>query len=325
MRVALALLCALVVPAAAHAQDEDADAGEAAGEADAPSADDEPAHPPHVAEANERVARGEALFEQGDYDAALAEFERAYELVGEHPARFMVLYNIARAHERRFRYDLAMQYYRRYLDEGGPDAPDRAAVQGAISTLEGLLATVHVRVNVPEAEVWAQDRRVGTAPGEVLLPAGRHALEVRAEGHQPARVEVQLAPRTEQTLELELEALAEEFRGIEPAFFWTATIAAGAAALAGAGFGTAALVRRGEIDDQLDDPVERIHVGEDDRDGLRRLMLVADVLFGAAVLFGGTAVVFAFLTDWDGPAEEEGVASVRPWLAVGGGGLEVTW
>ncbi len=279
--------------------------------------------PPHVAEANERIERGERLFAQGDYDAALSEFEQAYEVIGDHPARFLVLYNIARAHERRFRYDLALRYYRRYLDEGGPDAPRRSAVESALQTLEGLLATVRVRINVPEAEVWLQDRQVGTVPGDVVLPAGRHALEFRAEGHQTGRVEVQLAPGTEQTLELTLEPLAEEFRGIAPTFFWTATTAAAVTAVLGAGFGVAALVRRRRIDDRLDDPATRIRVGQDDRDAIQTRARVADVLFGAAVLFGATALVFAFRTDW-GDESDDGVA-LRLRLGGSGADLEVRW
>lgn len=62
-------------------------------------------------EADERVEEGERLFAQGDYDGAVAQFERAYELVGAHPQRYLILYNIGQAHERRFRYDLAMRYY----------------------------------------------------------------------------------------------------------------------------------------------------------------------------------------------------------------------
>lgn len=306
-------------PAAPEAAESEA----AESDRDAPGAndhdrDDESDDPPNVREANERLARGEALFEQGDFDAALAEWERAYEIIGDHPSRFVILYNIARAHERRFRYDLALRYYHRYLNEGGTDAPRREAVEGSIATLEGLLATVHVRANVA-AEVWVEDRRIGDAPGAVRLPGGRHVIELRAAGYEPAREEVQVAPRTEATLELELSPLAEEFEGVDPGFFAASLVGAGVSLLSGVGFGTAALVERADVDARNDDPLGMTTVGPDDQDRIRAFALTADVSYGAALLFGATALVFALLTDWDGEAEgaREAAWSRSP--------LEVRW
>src|SRR5262245_49727578 len=94
--------------------------------------------PPNVVEAREHIQRGTELLEDENYDAALSEFERAYQLVGEHPARYLILFNIARAHEHRFRYDLALRYYHRYLDEGAEHAERRDDVEAAIHRLEGL-------------------------------------------------------------------------------------------------------------------------------------------------------------------------------------------
>lgn len=287
------------------------------------------ATPPNVAEANERVTRGEQLFTQGDFDAALAEFEQAYEIIGQHPARFMILYNIGQAHERRFRYDLAMQYYNRYLNEGGPNAPDRAAVQASVNALSGLLATLHVTSNVA-AQVWVGDRQMGEAPGDVLVTGGRHVIELRAEGYNPERREVQIAPRTEQNLEF---TLTEAFSGLDPAVFWIFTGLTAATAIAGAGVGIAALVRRGDIDAQIEDPARRYLLGDAERDELETLALTADVLYGSALLFGATAIVLALLTNFGGSADAEADATAgaslrfAPFAGPTGGGaaMEVTW
>lgn len=277
--------------------------------------------PPNVVEAREHLNRGTQLLQQENYDAALAEFERAYQLVGEHPARHLILYNIALAHERMFRYDLALDYYNRFLAEAPADAPQRAEVQGTIRTLENFLATLQIQSNVP-AEVWVANRQVGTSPGTVRIPAGRHTIELRAQGYTDGRREIQIAARESQTLEFTLSELAAQYRGISPIFFWGATGLAVAAALAGGGVGIGAVLRRGDVDAQLNDPVEMLDGGslEAARRDIETLALTADILFGTAGVFAITAVVLAFLTDWGGaPSSESPSAGLRVTPVAGPG------
>jgi tetratricopeptide (TPR) repeat protein len=275
--------------------------------------------PPNVVQAREHLDRGTALLEQGNYDAALVEFMRAYDLVGEHPARPLILFNIARAHERLFRYDQALQYYNRFLQEAPADQPRRGEVQGTITALEGLLATVQITSNVP-AEVWVDDREVGTSPGSVRIPGGSHVVLLRAEGYQDSRQQIQVAARETTALTFNLGELAAQYRGISSIFFWGATGLAAAAALAGGAMGIVALTRRGDVDTQLMDPVLRHDGGslEAARAEIETYALVADVLFGTAGVFAITAVVLAFLTDWGGaPAEEAATADLQLVPVVG--------
>ncbi len=285
--------------------DEEQAPAEAEAEAEIPDELEEEV-PPEVLEAEERLERGIALMEESDYDAALADFERAYELVGEHPTRYQLLYNIGKAHEKRFRYDLALEYYARFLDEGGPDVPHRAIVEATMSTLEGLLATLIIETNVGAAEVWVDDRHVGDAPGRVLIPGGRHIVELRAEGYTDDRQEVQIAPREEQTLSFELDELAEEYRGITPVFFWSSAGVAVVSLITGSIFGILAVAERNSVDDALNDPVMRFDrvLLEDKKQRIDDLALTADVFFGAALLFGATSVVLALFTDWGDESED---------------------
>ncbi len=285
--------------------------------------------PANVADARERVARGTALIEQEDYDAALAEFEAAYELLGDRPTRYLILFNIARAHELRFRYDLALRYYQRYLEEGGPDAQRRAEVEATLRTLEGLLATLEIASNVP-AEVWAGERMVGEAPGTVIVPAGRHTLELRAQGYMPGRREIQIAARQTQSLRFELSELGAGFRGIDASVFWTSFAVAIAAGLAGGSLSTAAYVRDRQLRELSPAEMLDATAREADLAEIRTYALASDILYGVAGLFALGALVFAFFTDWGGAAAEQSEqASVRiaPWMApnAAGGSLAGTF
>ncbi len=251
--------------------------------------------------------RGVAFFESGNYDAALVEFERTYEELSGHPRRYFVLDNIGQCHERLFRYDLALSYYRTYLNEGGPSAEDRAAVEASIRVLEGLLATLSLSSNV-RADVWVDDRRVGSAPGVVLIPAGRHVVELRAPGHESIKREVSLSARQKLELDLVLPAL-ERKAGLHPAYFWSGLALTSAAALGGAYFGVRARQRHDELSDKRTS-CGAICLLPSEREDVRRLAVTADVFFsGAAVLGVGTALVY-FMTDFAGDARTEGTVTV---------------
>ena len=269
---------------------------------------------PGIAEARRHFEQGRALFDSGNFDAALPEFERAYELMGGRPERYILLFNLGQCHERLFRYDAALGYYRRYLEEGGPQAQDRALVDGTIRALEGLLATIRVRSNVPRAEVWIDDRRVGTSPGDIRIPGGRHLVELRAPGFLPSRQEVLVPGRATRDLAFVLEALHRR-QGIHPAYFWTAAGVALASGIVGGVFGGLALGARADVDARLADPVARYDVSEQDQQDIRRTALTADIFYAGAALFGVGATVLVFLTDWRrGSGEASGA---RAALGVG--------
>ncbi|MFO0715090.1 MAG: tetratricopeptide repeat protein [Sandaracinus sp.] len=256
-----------------------------------------------MVDARRRVTRGEALFERGDFDAALAEFERAYEEIGEHPSRFLVLYNIAQCHERRFRYDVALSYYRRYLDEGGRTEEGHAEVEANVGTLEELLSTVSVSTSAPHASTFVDGRRVGEAPGDVRVPAGLHVLSVRADGYVPAEQELEVPAAGTLALALEPTRLSDTYYGISP-LYSLGFAALGLGALgAGIGFGVGALEERRALDASIAaDPMAwsdasrtsiQVHA-----DSIRSQAMIADVLYGTAGVLGLTAIVLGVLGDW---------------------------
>lgn len=87
------------------------------------------------AQAKQHVDAGIAALQSGDYDAAIAQYHKAYELV-PHPA---VLFDIAQAYRLSGRLQLALGFYRRYLADA-PDGEQAPIVRAFIAQLETELA-----------------------------------------------------------------------------------------------------------------------------------------------------------------------------------------
>lgn len=299
-------------PGALEAGADAADSDAASERAEASDASEDDAR---VAEARERFAAGVALARAGNCAGALAELRASLALV-ERPN---TLFNAARCYEELFRYDLAVATYERYLEVAEPEADDRAAVEATMRSLRNLLGVIVLRTNVP-AEVWIGDRVVGEAPGEVLVPGGRHALELRAEGHLPARREVEVAGRQRVEVDVSLERAEMNVTNVEnrhvqvveeggapPALFWSGVAATGVAAVVAGAFGGAALAARGRT--RALSPYDRAGIA-DGNDRVRRSALLADVFLGVTGALAVTTLVLYFLTDFDGDAATPG-ATVR--------------
>lgn len=300
---ALVLLSAswggLVPTSAAHAQDT------------APTEETQ-ATPSLEDEARQRFLQGLALARAGDCRGALSELEASFNLL----ARPNTLFNMAQCQEQLFRYDLAVRDYERYLEIAPADAPDRATVDAQLRALRNLLGTIRVTLTpaLPEgrrAEVWLQDRIVGEAPGDVLVPGGAHSIEIRATGFIPARREVQVTARqtaevslelerAQQTIEQHIEQNIEQHvdqnitvtrQPLPPAVFWTGVALTAGTAIAGMGAGINALVTQSQ-QNVLDPRLPR------DTGAITDSALIADIMFITSGVFLTTTLICAFLTDW---------------------------
>lgn len=280
----------------------------------AKTAEDETAEPavdPYL-EAKERVGRAEQLYTDGNYDAALTEFEQAYATMTGHPARNYVLFNVGKCQEKLYRYDAAIRSYRTYLENSGDGAEDKGAVEAKIELLEGLLGTLKVQVIAkkgappPEYELWVDGRLLEGSPESFMIPGGNHQVEVRAVGFEVENKGVQVPARSEKSLVFELTPLAKEYRGLSNAYFWTAAGLAGAAGVVGGAFGVLTVSKKSELKQA---PPETIT--QDDADGLKNRALVADVFFVGAGVCATTAVILAFMTDWSGESDEKGPLQIE--------------
>ena len=319
----LLALGALLMPEVACAQDDPPDTAtdstpptEGDGTSERPPPDgaatgDEP-DDPAVVEARNRFRQGVALARAGNCAGALAEFNASLALV----PRANTLYNIAQCQEDLHRYDLAVDAYDRYLSVAPADDPDRAAVEATVRTLRGLLGTITITSSV-EAEVWLDDRVVGRAPGDVLVPGGRHVIELRAQGYVPEQREVEVAARSNVTLDVTLRELEENItihsthieRPPVPSGVFYGGVALTLVSLGvGAYFGVTALSlsdqARGRPDPRL----------PPDTGAVEESALLADVFFLIGGVIGITTAVLAFMTDFGGepePPEDPEAASMR--------------
>jgi hypothetical protein len=136
--------------------------------------------------AREHYLNGERKFDIGKYEEAAAEFEAAYELVGDP----VILYNIGKAHQLAQNSERALFFYRTYLRkvEG---APNRAEVQGRINDLQKVLEQSKRASSVPPAGILrSRDLQGGDA-------ATKTEVATHTEPASRPRTDVSIKPRPE--------------------------------------------------------------------------------------------------------------------------------
>jgi hypothetical protein len=157
-------------------------------------------------EAKIHFQQGVALFNDGNFNAALAEFEQTYRL-RKSPG---VLYNIGLTQKALFRYADAIESLQRYVAETPNMPPERKAeVEQLTSEMRALLADVTVNVEPAGATVMVDGRTMGTAPLPKALgiAAGNHVLEVVADGYKPTRRELMISAGVPLALNVKLEMI----------------------------------------------------------------------------------------------------------------------
>jgi len=161
----------------------------------------EPASKEH-AEAKQRFQDGLYLAENGAYAAALAEFERAYELV---PSR-LVLFHTALAYVAMDKPVDAVETLDDVLSADGTlgtEYVERA--KAAREEQRRRIGELDVKVNVPAA-IQIDGEHVGDAPLDepLKVAAGAHVVCVVAPGHAPARRSVGVAAEGHAGVDMQL-------------------------------------------------------------------------------------------------------------------------
>jgi tetratricopeptide (TPR) repeat protein len=263
-------------------------------------------------EAARRFGSAIKLYEDGDYQLALAEFERVYELVPD----YRVLYNIGQVSMQLGRYARALRTLREYVGRGGDAVPSdrRSAVRADIELLETRTATLTLDIQPPGTEVLIDGVLIGQAPlaQPVVVDVGERTVQARRRGFVGRTQAITLAgsDRRELVLALEAEPTAApnsgpaSSQGVGPRteaaprerkprpLLWvgwgaTATLAAGSAVAAVLGASSA-----GNLKDLRDTRSASRDALNEEHDRAATRFLVADVLGVAALAAGATTLYF---------------------------------
>jgi hypothetical protein len=292
-------LAAILAIACVAAPAQAAEAGTAAAPATsgpAGAAALQPAASRDVEEARVHFQRGIEFFSDESYEAALVEFERAYQIAPS----YQILYNTGRIHAALKDYARALRDLNRYLREGGDAVPDerRQQVLQLTRSLEQKVATLEIVSKVPGARVSVDDVPLGETPLRgVMVNPGSRRITASKPGYNPSTVVVTVVASEARRVSLDPQQVAQskvivERASIVPVVTWAATgvLAAGAATA-----GIVALNAEKKLKDRKDTEIGApAGAFDDDAAKVRNWSIASDALTAGAVIAGGLSVYLSF-------------------------------
>lgn len=146
---------------------------------------------------------GVDFYREGNFRAALIEFQRAY---ADAP-HYKLLYNLGQASLELQEYAAAIDFLSAYLRQGGDDitAERRSEVEESIRFLESRIALVSIVTNRTGAELYVDDTLVGRSPlgAPVRMGAGRHKVTATLPGAASVERNIDVAAGDERELRLD--------------------------------------------------------------------------------------------------------------------------
>lgn len=283
--------------------------------------------------ARKHFSQGLKLYKDGDFDAALVQFERAYSV----KPNFKVLYNIAQCHFELHQYVEARDSLSRYLKDGAGsiEAERQSAVEADLAELQRRIAHVSLNVNVVGATVFVDGKKAGTTPLNAAIDVneGERTISVETTDRGSKQRIVRLAGGETQSISVDFatpSATAPAANGARPqrdsvgprpsspglgAGFW---LSGGFAVALGASAGVTGYLALKSQDDH-DKDLARFGVTarelDDSRKRAKTFALTTDILAGSAIVCASIATILLVTHD-DG---QEQVA-----LGVGPGNVSVS-
>jgi hypothetical protein len=301
------------------------------------------------AKASASFRQGVEFYREASFEAALAEFRKAYQL----SPSYKVLYNIAQTYYELQDYVNAQSNLRQYLSEGGNEIPAerRVEVQEMFEKLGERIAYLEIDTNVADADVRIDDLSVGVSPLSAAVPVniGRRRVSAVKPGYAPSvrvvtaagkdRLKVKL-DLTEQTLSQPRESLGtsslvantENARkraaldSSRTALVTSVVVTAGLAVATGA-FAWLALDAKKNFDNELNTIPGAEQNIRDARSKLKTYAYITDGLGAATVISGGVALYLALTSSSPTGRRKESSNSRSVVLAptVGGMMLHGSW
>ena len=307
------------------------------------------AHADPKDQARAHFERGVELFREGDFRAALIEFQRAYDA----SPNYKVLYNLGQTNLELQDYAGALKAFRGYLDGGGRAIPAarRSQVEADLKRLESRVARVEITVNVPDADVTIDDVVVGRSPlhAPVLVSEGRRKVAATKAGMTPVSRVIDVAGGDNPRITLQLvEPSAPtpvvvnvptpekpenpQPQPIEPVptvrtttspstGFWIGVGVTATFAVATGVFGGIALASKSDFDAKINQVGASTSDIDAARNQTRAFALATDISLGVAVASAITTVVLAFTTSKKHVAPDHGPTAhllVGPFFGVAG-------
>ena len=167
------------------------------------------AHAGPKEQARKHYDRGVELFDDGQLEGAMIEFQRAYDLTHH----YAVLYNLGQVLASLAKPLEAEEAYSRDLTEGGKRIPEarRTEVELELARQKARIATLEIR-GLPEgAAVLLDGKEIGKAPlpRPIRVAMGTHTVAGSADGYSPVKRQVTVAGEDRRVVELVLEKRAE--------------------------------------------------------------------------------------------------------------------
>jgi hypothetical protein len=274
-----------------------------------------------VEQARKHFGQGLKLYKDGDFDAALVQFERAYAV----KPNFKVLYNIAQCYFELHQYVEARDTLARYLKEGAGqiDAERQIKVETDVADLQRRIAHLTLKVNV--TTVYVDGKKIGVTPLSAVVDVsegqrtisvetadrGSKQRVVRVGGGEDQVIDIQFAapsaaPVTTAAPSNKTEAPRQQASSGLGAGFW---VTGGLAVALGAGAGVTGYLALQAQDDRKKD-LETFGVTRADLDDTRKraktFALTTDILAGSAIVCAGVATVLLITHD-SGTGEQVGL------------------
>lgn len=280
-----------------------------------------PANEVNLDVARSAFQRGVELFHEGNFEAALAEFQKA----NQNGPSYRILYNIAQSYFELHDYVAALKYYKQYLTNGAADVPAarKTQVEETISKLENRIATIDISVSVDGAQVSIDDVPVGISPlaGPVPVNPGPRRVTAAKAGLPTASRSLTVAGADRAAINLDLHASSR--KALPPDFATPLTSASatksksahsrvplitglavtGACAVTTGVFGFLTLGAKKDLDrdlDTFDVPSNRV---SDDRSRVRNYALVTDIAAAATLVSAGVTLYMFLAHSGDTPSE----------------------
>jgi len=281
-----------------------------------------------VDSARNHFKAGVDYYRDGDLNAALIEFKRAY---GSAP-NYRILYNLGQVSRELRDYTESERYFQRYLDEGGAEIEParKIEIENELAKLKARIGAVVLSANVPNAEFFVDDVSVGkgqlSAP--VRVSAGTRRISAAAPGRARVTKVVEAAGGETLHVNLDLPLLATptanaptkapvEKPGVSPALVFG--IGTGVLAVGTGVMGYLAYSAQQDYKDELRTQTTSSKL-DDLRSDAKTKALVTDILLGASVLSGVATVVFALRGGEDKAPESKSGTH----LSMGPGSLQLT-